>query len=57
MKNYEDKKSSWLPDHKLETLANCFLPAIREYFETPEGREAFATFQQEQEKKRSDCGA
>ena len=46
-KNFSDKDSFWLPDHKIEALADCFLPAIKEYFETPEGREAFTAWQQE----------
>jgi hypothetical protein len=56
MKNSGDKNRFWLPDYKLETLANCFLPSIREYYETPEGQEAFVAWQQEQEELRNNKG-
>ena len=48
MKNQEDKNAFWLPEYKMETFANSFLPAIREYFKTPEGQEAFAAWEAEQ---------
>ena len=48
MNNREDKTTFWLPEYKMETLANSFLPAIREYFETPEGQETFNAWQAEQ---------
>ena len=49
MNNREDKTTFWLPEYKMETLANSFLPAIREYFETPEGQETYEAWQQEEE--------
>ena len=48
MNNREDKTAFWLPEYKMETLTNSFLPAIREYFETPEGQEAYTAWQVEQ---------
>jgi len=36
-----------LPDHEIEALARCFLPAIREYYETEEGKRAFAEWERE----------
>jgi hypothetical protein len=47
-----DKNKSGIPDHEIEALARCFLPAIREYYETEEGKRAFA----EWERERSICG-
>ena len=38
-----------IPDHALETLADCFLPAIRAYFDTPEGQAEFAAWEKEQD--------
>ena len=43
------KDAFWLPDHEIEALAKYFLPSIKEYFDTPEGQEEFAAWQQEQE--------
>jgi hypothetical protein len=41
----KDKNNSGIPDHGIEALAHCFLPAIREYYETEEGRKAFAEWE------------
>ena len=38
MKVGKDKNPSWLPKHEIETLARCFLPAMREYFDSEEGQ-------------------
>ena len=39
---------SGLPKHELEILARHFLPQIQAFFENKEGREEYATWQQEQ---------
>jgi hypothetical protein len=41
------KNKSVLPGHEVEALARCFLPAIREYYETEEGKSAFAEWKRE----------
>jgi len=56
-KRQNEKNSHWLPDHEIEALANCFLPSIREYFETPEGQEEYAVWQQEQKEGQLTEGA
>jgi hypothetical protein len=48
----KDKNGYGIPDHEIEALARCFLPAIREYYETDEGKKAFAKWECE----RGDCG-
>ena len=55
-KYYNGKDSFWLPNHKVEALASSFLPAIREYFETADGQDAFAAWQQEQTEPPSTSG-
>ena len=45
MKDGKDKNSPWLPDHEIEALARCFLPAMREYFESEEGKKEFEEWQ------------
>ena len=39
---------SGLPKHELEILARHFLPQIQAFFESKEGREEYAAWQQEQ---------
>jgi hypothetical protein len=36
-----------IPDPEIEMLARCFLPAVREYYETEEGKRAFAEWERE----------
>ena len=45
--SYKGTKSG-LPKHELEILARHFLPQIQAFFESKEGREEYATWQQEQ---------
>lgn len=33
--------NSEIPDSVIETLARCLLPKIRDFFESPEGREEY----------------
>ena len=40
-----------IPDHVFESLARCFLPAIRAFYATEEGRREFAEWKAAQEKK------
>jgi hypothetical protein len=46
-KQEKKKKKSWPPQHELKALARCLLPAIREFYETDEGRKAFAEWERE----------
>jgi hypothetical protein len=46
-KKKKKNKESWLPQHELKSLARCLLPAVREFYETDEGRRAFAEWEQE----------
>lgn len=39
---------SGLPKHELEILARHFLPQIQAFFESEEGRDEYAAWQQEQ---------
>ena len=62
MKDSNDKNEQQLPDHEIETLARCFLPAIREYFESEEGQKEFKEWQnhwpetkQEQNPEKEKC--
>jgi hypothetical protein len=41
MKTGETVNNIILPDHEIESLARCLLPAIREYYESAVGRRAF----------------
>lgn len=40
-----------IPDYKLEAFARTILPDILAYYETEEGQNAFAKWQQEQAEK------
>jgi hypothetical protein len=51
----KDKKSvtAWLPDREVKAIARCFLPTIREFYETEEGKNTFAKWEcKEAEKER-----
>lgn len=37
-----------IPDYELEALARCLLPDMQAYFETDEGKRAFAEWQAQQ---------
>jgi hypothetical protein len=54
MKKDESKNTTGLPDHEIEALARCFLPYIREYYESEEGRIAFEEWEREQEPETPD---
>jgi hypothetical protein len=54
MKKDEFKNTTGLPDHEIETLARCFLPYIREYYETEEGKRAFEEWVRAQEQETPD---
>lgn len=43
------KNKSGIPDHEIESLARCFLPAIIQLFESEEGQKEFAKWKEEQE--------
>jgi hypothetical protein len=49
MKDAKFINTAELPDHEIEALARCFLPYIREYYETGEGREAFEEWERARE--------
>lgn len=44
-------KQSDIPKHKLEKLANCFLPDIIAFFETEEGNKAYEVWKRQREKE------
>jgi hypothetical protein len=54
MKKDKFKNTTGLPDHEIEALARCFLPYIREYYESEEGRIAFEEWEREQEPETPD---
>lgn len=41
--------NSEIPDSVIETLARCLLPKIREFFESPEGKEEYERWKQQKE--------
>jgi len=41
-----------IPDHVFVSLARCFLPAIRAFYATEEGRREFAEWKAAQEKEK-----
>lgn len=43
-----------IPDHVFESLARCFLPAIRAFYATEEGRREFAEWKAAQEKEKQE---
>jgi ATP-dependent RNA circularization protein (DNA/RNA ligase family) len=56
MRKKEYKNVSRIPDNEIESLARCFLPYIREFYESEEGRKAFEEWERkekEKEKKRT----
>ena len=41
MKEIKTENNTIIPDHEVEALARCFLPHIRDYFESEEGQNEF----------------
>lgn len=39
-----------IPDYDIEAMARALLPALRAYYDSPEGKEAFARWKGEQDK-------
>ena len=37
-----------IPQHEIDSIARCVLPAIRAYFESDEGKKEFAKWEAEQ---------
>jgi hypothetical protein len=56
MKKSKFTNTTQLPDHEIESLARCFLPYIREYYETEEGRKAYDAWKRAQESKKTTTG-
>ena len=52
MKEIKNDNNSSLPDHEIEALTGCFLPAIREYFESEEGNNAFEEWQKKRKENK-----
>ena len=52
-KNTMTKKEnkSTIPYHEIEALAECFLPFIREYYDSKEGQTEFDEWQNKQQGK------
>lgn len=40
-----------IPDYELEAIARCLLPDMQSYFESNEGKRAFAEWQAQQQKQ------
>jgi hypothetical protein len=40
-----------VPDHEVEAIAECLLPAIRDFFESEEGQREFDEWKQKQAEK------
>lgn len=38
-----------IPDFEIEAMARVLLPALREFYNCPEGKEAFETWKRQQE--------
>lgn len=54
MDNNQNKPSSSgmdIPDHAFETLARCLLPKLQDYYESDEGKKAFAEWQEKQNRE------
>ena len=45
------KNTTGIPDFEIDSLASALLPAIREYFDTEEGKEEFAKWQAERQQR------
>lgn len=45
------KNTTGIPDYEIDSLARALLPAIREYFDTEEGKEEFAKWQAERQQR------
>jgi len=43
----DSKEEFWLPKHELEALSECFLPAMKKFYEDPENMEAFRRWEAE----------
>ena len=43
-----------IPQHAIETIAQCILPDILEYYESEEGQKAFAEWMENRELKKSE---
>ena len=48
MKGINIENNSIIPDHEIEALAQCFLPAIKVFFNSEEGQKEFEEWQHEQ---------
>jgi hypothetical protein len=48
----KNKTSSAVPNIEIEAIARCFLPFIRDYFESEEGQREFAEWQRTQAEKK-----
>lgn len=46
-----------VPEHVIETLARCFLPAIQHFFESEQGQREFAEWQEQQKTKKEKVSA
>jgi hypothetical protein len=46
------QKGDWdIPDYELEAIVRCFLPDIREFFATEEGKKCLEKYRKEKELK------
>lgn len=45
------KNAPMIPDHVIESLARCILPAIQKYYESEIGQREFAEWKERKKKK------
>lgn len=46
----QDDLQTVIPDFEIEAIARCLLPALRAFYDSPEGKEEFARWQAEHNK-------
>ena len=46
----EGVQETAIPDFEIETMARCLLPALRAFYDSPEGRAEFERWKAEHEK-------
>lgn len=45
----ENKSHAVIPDHVVESMARCLLPKLRAFYDSEDGRHAFAEWKAQQE--------
>jgi hypothetical protein len=47
MKEIKIENNSSVPDHEIEALARCFLPALTDFYKSEEGQKAYEEWRNE----------